>query len=128
MDYLLDTNILIDWFTGGPSQGALEAHLQEPDCRLGTAWICATEFLVKATREEASMLHELVACGDLALHELQGLESAVLVGNYRHRSGLPLPDCMILATAARADATLITRDRELHKSGRRCYKRIEWVE
>lgn len=124
MEYLLDTNILIGWFTTGPAQQFLEREMRATHCLLSTSWICAAEFLVKAGKKESTALLNLFECGDLLLYEVGGVEDLQDVSAIRRRTRLPLPDCIIIATAARHKATLLTHDAELLSKGKRIYSRI----
>lgn len=124
MEYLLDTNVLIDFFSEGAGQPYIEEQLASPQNTLSTAWIAAAEFLVKATRDDAKKLFEVFDAGDLELHELTGTAALLLLGDIRRKTSLPMPDCMILATAKSEGITLLTRDVHLFRSGKKVYPDI----
>lgn len=122
--YLLDTNVLIEWYTQGPSQKYIAQLIEERTSQLGIAWITAIEFFVKANKKERKSLVDLVETGDLLLYEMQGMETAENVGAFRNETGLKIPDCLVLATAKNFDCILLTRDEELARKGKSVYKKI----
>ena len=124
MEYLLDTNILIDWFAEGPSQKFLLQRVKHESCQLSTSWICAAEFLVKAGRKEERALFQLFEAEELRLYDVGGSDTLAQVAGLRRTLSLPLPDCIILATAIRTRATLLSRDEMLCKKAKRVYPNI----
>lgn len=122
MNYLLDTNILIDWYTQGPGQKFISNLIEkEKNLQLGTSWISVIEFLVKATLKEEQTLLGLFEAGDLTLYEINGLEVTLKVSQARRETGLAIPDCIILTTAEAHQAILVTRDQELGKRGKKIW-------
>lgn len=124
MLYLLDTNILIDWFAGGSGQNLILKRLEEPGSQLATAWICAAEFLVKARAKEEKALFNIIQSNDLQLLELTGTETLSLVAEIRQKTQLPLPDTMILATAKHHHATLLTQDQVFLRKAKKYYSKV----
>lgn len=124
MDYLLDTNILIEWFGHGPSQQFLEQQFARADNSFATSWICAAEFLVKAGTKETDALHDLIEAGDLLLYDLSGFDLLDLVSTARRELRLRLPDCIVLATARHYQCTLVTRDGTFAKRSKTFYPQI----
>lgn len=122
--YLLDTNILIDWFAKGPGQDFVAEKIIESSTRLATAWICAAEFLVKARVKEEKALSAIFKSGDLQLLELSGVASLNLVAEVQRKTKLPLPDAIVLATAQHHQATLVTQDRLLLRRSKNCAAKV----
>ncbi len=110
IEWLLDTNVLIEWFVGTPASRKLLELIREERPRLSTSVICAAEFLVKAGEKERDTLQDLVASGEVLLRGLDGWEMASRVARVRAQADLPMPDALILATAVEARGTLVTRD------------------
>ncbi|HJP17485.1 MAG TPA: PIN domain-containing protein [Nitrospinota bacterium] len=118
MNILLDTNIIIDWYTNGPSVSYLEDKVNERGTELSTSIICAIEFLSKAREKEQKSFCSLINQREITLYPLTGLGSANNIAGIRKKTGLTLPDSIILHTASINKCLLITRDKELHQKGR----------
>jgi|TARA_B100001964_G_scaffold115231_1_gene128435 predicted nucleic acid-binding protein len=118
VNILLDTNIIIDWYTNGPSVSYLEDKVNERGTELSTSIICAIEFLSKAREKEQKSFCSLINQREITLYPLTGLGSANNIAGIRKKTGLTLPDSIILHTASINKCLLITRDKELHQKGR----------
>jgi predicted nucleic acid-binding protein len=118
VNILLDTNIIIDWYTHGPSVSYLEDKVNERGTELSTSIICAIEFLSKAREKEQKSFCAFINHRELTPYPLPGLGSAHNIAGIRKKTGLTLPDSIILHTASINKCLLITRDKELHQKGR----------
>jgi predicted nucleic acid-binding protein len=127
MEYLLDTNVIIEWMSNGPSQHFMDTIVVNRQSKLSTAWVCAVEFLVKATTREQELLVRSIENNELHLYELHGLQDLTIASEMRRTTRLPLPDCMIIATAKTHALTIATRDMRLFKEGKKVYPDIVWI-
>ena len=118
MNLLLDTNIIIDWYTHGPSVAYLENKINEEGTELSTSIICAIEFLIKAKKREQQSFYTLVNNFELILYSFSGFDSASLIANICRDQGLKIPDAVIIYTAIENNCCLVTRDKELYQKGR----------
>lgn len=125
--HLWDTNILVDWFARRGSFEEVRAIFMEEGERATISWICAAEFLVKATKSEAAHLNEILLSGELKIVDEFNFSLLEVVAEARRETGLPLPDSIILATAKQQGLTLITRDGELSRRGRGFHRRIKHI-
>lgn len=118
MNLLLDTNIIIDWYTNGPTVSYLEEKINGKGVELSTSIICAIEFLSKAKEKEQKSFCSLITQKEIVLYPLAGLDSANAIAHIRQKTGLTLPDAIILHTASTNNCLLITRDQKLYQKGR----------
>lgn len=119
MNLLLDTNIIIDWYTKGPAVSFLEKKINKKGIELSTSIVCAIEFLSKAMEKEQKSFCSLINQKEIVLYPLSGLNSANAVAHIRQKTGLTLPDSIILHTASIYSCLLVTRDQELYDKGRK---------
>lgn len=119
---VVDTSVLVSYVE---ASDALSRRAQEVlDARLDQPWAAASmtiaEFLVGPARRGETYL----ARGLTILDELQVTELALPAGSgielarLRAGSGLRMPDCCVLLTAQRHDATLATFDVRLAREAR----------
>lgn len=120
--YLLDTNVLIDWIANGSSQKFISQLLEDPKTELGLAWLTIVEFCVKATKREQKYLFDSISSGDITVYELTGLDLAQKTAAIRQKTALKLPDCFILTTAMEYKLLLLTMDKGLIQKGLSVYK------
>ncbi len=117
MHLLLDTNIIIDWYTNGPSVNYIEEHIERGDVVLSTSIICAIEFLIKAQETEYKSFCALVDKGEILLYSFAGCDSAIQIADIQKKTGLKLPDSIIVYIAKKNNCILVTRDGELFNKG-----------
>ncbi|MFH0925047.1 MAG: PIN domain-containing protein [bacterium] len=117
MNLLLDTNIIIDWYTNGPSIPFLEQKINQDDVELSTSVICAIEFLSKAKEKEQQSFSSLISSNEITLYSLSGINSAFNIAIICQKTGLKIPDAIILYTASKNNCLLVTRDKELYQKG-----------
>lgn len=123
--FLLDTNILIDWYSSGPSQRFLEEIItEESGCVLATSWVCALEFLSGATPSEIKFFLKALEQGDVQLYAESEIDSLVEISRLRKITLLKLPDSIILYHAKIHQATIVTRDVEFYKRGKKVYSNM----
>ena len=108
--YLLDTNILIDLAGERHSSRFFERLLGDPQARLATSVLCVAEFMAGANKKEEGFLKEWIQSGELEVFYLDSAEDAFAAGNLRKRNSLNLPDALILTSALRTRAHLLTHD------------------
>lgn len=108
--YLLDTNILIDLAGKKASRAFFETLLEEAQVRLTTSILCIAEYMAGAAKKEEGFLKDWIKSGELEVLFLDSVEDAIAAGNLRKRHSLGLPDALILASALRARAHLLTHD------------------
>ncbi len=116
--YLLDTNILIDLSGPRRSRRFFERVLEEPAARLATSILCAAEYAAGAGGREEDFLKDLIKAGELEILPLDAVEDAFRAGHLRRKDSLGLPDALILTTALRHNAHLLTHDSEFLKKAR----------
>ena len=117
--YLLDTNVLIDLAGEKHSSPFFEGILSEPDARLGTSILCLAEFMAGAGLKEEKFLRRWLDAGELEILCLDAVEDAFLAGDLRKKQGMLLPDALILASAIRLRAHLLTHDGILLKTAKK---------
>ena len=111
MDFLPDSNVLINFFSGlEPDCGFLSKLLQKNKLHLSV--IVIAEILSKATPKEKNDLQELCSIGKI---ETIGENTAVLAGEYRYgyrnkTKKVYLLDCLLAATCKETSTTLITNN------------------
>ena len=118
MNLLLDTNIIIDWYTNGPSVSFLEEKINQGGVELSTSIICAIEFLFKAKEKEQKSFNSIISKKEIILYGLGGIDSANAIADICQRTGLKTRDAIILHAALTNNCVLITRDKEFYQKGR----------
>jgi predicted nucleic acid-binding protein len=113
--YLLDTNVLIDVTGKKKSAAFINKLLDDGPIQLATSVLCLAEFAVGAGRVEEKFIRDWLQSGDLEVLFLDSSELVFAAGNLRKRNGFTMPDALILATALKAKAHLLTQDREFLK-------------
>ena len=113
--YLLDTNLLID--LAGPRGSApfFDRVLNEENVRLGTSILCVAEFMAGAGKRDGKFLLDWIETDELQVVYLDTVDDALRAGDMRRKRGCSLPDALILASALRAKAHLLTHDETLLK-------------
>ena len=119
LNLLLDTNIIIDWYTNGPSSAYLGKWIKETETKLYTSIICAIEFLSKAKRPERDSFYSLINKKEIALYPLIYLHEASAIAEIRTKTGLKTPDAIIVNTAKENKCTLVTRDKEIYEKAKK---------
>lgn len=109
--YLLDTNVLIDLAGARESGPFFGGAIGRGDNRFGTSILCVAEFLAGARVREEKFLLEWIGSEELEIFFLDSVEGAKKAASIRKTHKLALPDALILATAARSGAVLLTHDR-----------------
>lgn len=117
-NYLLDTNILID-FVGPKKSATFFAKHLASDTQLGTSVVCITEFLVRATKAEEYSIIGLVEAGELVIHYFDDLNLSRATAALRRDHKIKLPDALILATALETGSHLLTGDLDLLTKARK---------
>lgn len=116
--YLLDTNVLIDLSGPRHSRGFFERILGESSTRLSTSMLCIAEYAAGAGPGEEAFLKGLIDGGELDVFPIDSIEDALRAGHLRKKDSLGLPDALILMTALRHHAHLLTHDGEFLKKAR----------
>ena len=116
--YLLDTNILIDLAGQKSSRSFFDSLLSERGLRFGTSILCVAEFLSGAQAKEERFLKNWISAGELEVIYLDSVEDAVHAAEFRRKHLLTLPDTLILASAIRTRAHLLTHDKALLNKAR----------
>lgn len=111
-EYLLDSDVLIDWFRGRSRELDLLERLASEGHVLAVNAISVAETFTGFSSDEADAAYEAIDAFDFWVIELP---IAVLAGQYRYSyalRGRPLavPDTLIAAQAIARDATVITRN------------------
>ncbi len=110
--YHLDTNILIDITLHKRSEKFM-LDIAVPSTRLSTSLICISEFLAGARSQENRMLKNLIESGALETIGFSSFKEAQLTADIRRKTGLRLPDAIILSIAIQERAHLLTNDQLL---------------
>ncbi|MCC6271983.1 MAG: PIN domain-containing protein [Deltaproteobacteria bacterium] len=97
------------------SREFFERVMEEPQLRLATSILCVAEFMAGAAAAEEKFLKNWIKSGELEVCYIETLEEGTAAGNLRKRNGIPLPDALILASALRIRAHLLTHDEEFLK-------------
>lgn len=108
--YLIDTNILIDLAGKRQSTPFFDRLIDEPGLRLGTHILCLAEYMAGASSHEEAFLNKWLESGELEIIYLDAIDDAIRAGKWRRQYSLTLPDALILASAARFKAHLLTND------------------
>ena len=108
--YLLDTNILIDLAGEKSSKTFFEGLLEDPGVRLGTSILSIAEFAAGAGPQEEKFLKDWLQTEELEVICLDTVEDAFRAGELRRKHSLTLADALILASAVRERAHLLTHD------------------
>ncbi len=108
--YLLDTNILIDLAGKRDSHPFFERLMEDPHLRLATSILCIAEYMAGASSKEEHFLKNWIKSGELEVFYLDSIEDAMAAGNLRKRNAMNLPDALILVSALRTRAHLLTHD------------------
>ena len=116
--YLLDTNILIDLAGARHSHRFFDEILDEPGLRVGTSVLCVAEYMAGAGVKEGKFLKDWITADELEVLYLDSVEDAYRAAEFRKRQSLTLPDALILASALRTRAHLLTNDQLLLKKAR----------
>lgn len=116
--YFLDTNILIDLAGEKASGPFFERALQEGDLRLATSILSVAEFMAGAGGKEEKFLRDWIKAGELDVIFIDSTEEAFRAGEFRRKQGLTLPDALIMLSALRVRAHLLTRDDALLKKAK----------
>lgn len=116
--YLLDTNILIDVAGKKKSAPFFNQLLDNGPFQLSTSVLCLAEFSAGAGRIDEKFIRDWLKSGELEVLFLDSPELALAGGNLRKRNDLTLPDALILATALKVRAHLLTQDREFLKKAK----------
>jgi predicted nucleic acid-binding protein len=116
--YLLDTNILIDVAGKKKTAPYFNKLLDQGGIQLATSVLCLAEFSAGAGKIEESFLKSWLKSGELEVLFLDSSELAFAAGNLRKRNELTLPDALILATALKARAHLLTQDQGFLKKAK----------
>lgn len=116
--YLLDTNILIDLAGPRISGAFFEEILEEPELQLATSILCVAEFMAGAGVREEKFLKEWIQRDELEVFSLDSMEDAIKAGSLRKKHSITLPDALILATALRFKAHLLTHDQPFLKKAK----------
>jgi predicted nucleic acid-binding protein len=111
-EYLLDSDVLIDWLKGKRPEVELLERLASERHALAVNAISVAETFAGFSADEVDQVYRLVKGFDYWVIELP---VAILAGQYRNhyaRRGRPLavPDTLIAAQAVARDATVITRN------------------
>jgi predicted nucleic acid-binding protein len=123
--FLLDTNILIDWYSNGPSQGFLGKVIsEEKDFILTTSWICAAEFLCGADSIETKFFLKAIESGEVSLYIENEMDSLLEISLLRKKTLLKLPDSIILYHAKIHRAIILTRDVDFYRRGKKVYSHM----
>ena len=119
-NYLLDTNIVIEWFAGGPSQKHIESLLKatEGETFFYISFITVFEFLIKADTKSETRFLNIIDSNEWAVLYFDDIRELKLASRISKDAGLSIPDAIILGSAKLLKATLLTRDKDLHKKGR----------
>lgn len=110
--YHLDTNILVD-ITLHKHTMSFMAQLATPHTTLATSLICISEFLVGANSQESRVLRKLIESGEIETVGFDSFKEAQVTADIRRKTGLKLPDAIILSTAIQHKAHLLTNDKIL---------------
>jgi predicted nucleic acid-binding protein len=116
--YLLDTNILIDVAGKKKTAPFFNELLNQGGVQLSTSVLCLAEFSAGAGRVEENFIKNWLQTGELEVLYLDSWELALAGGNLRKRKEFTLPDALILATALKARAHLLTQDRDFLKKAK----------
>lgn len=111
-EYLLDSDVLIDWLRGKPREAELLERLASAGHVLAVNAISIAETFTGVLPDEAGQAYESVKGFDFWVIEIS---DAILAGRYRSeyaRRGqkLAVPDTLIAAQAVTRNATVITRN------------------
>lgn len=123
---LLDTNIIIDWFSGGPSQKILNEYINKEKVSLFISFISVIEFLSKADNNAEKILTKVIQSNELTVIYIDSIEILKGIASIRVKTGLKIPDAIILSSARENDLLLMTRDKELYNKGSKCC-RIKYI-
>lgn len=110
--YHLDTNILVDLTIHKHSAHFFKTNTS-PHTRLATSLICLSEFIVGANSQENRMLKALIDSGAIETVGFTTFKEAQITADIRKKTGLKLPDAIILSTAIQKQAHLLTNDQKL---------------
>ncbi len=108
----LDTNIIIDLVLAKRTliyfkeSGTIESDL-------ATSLVCVAEFLTGANSQEKRTLRQWIDSNELAIIGFSSFKEAQLTADIRRKTGLRLPDAIILSTAIQEKAHLLTNDQLL---------------
>ena len=116
--YLLDTNILIDVTGKKKTAPFFNKLLDQGGVHLATSVLCLAEFSAGAGKMEEKFIKDWLESGELEVLFLDSWELALAGGNLRKRNDLTLPDALILATALKVRAHLLTQDLEFLKKAK----------
>lgn len=108
--YLIDTNILIDLAGKRQSAPFFDRLIDEPGLRLSTHILCVAEYMAGASSHEETFLNKWLESGELEVIYLDAIDDGMRAGKWRKQYSLTLPDALILASAARFKAHLLTND------------------
>jgi predicted nucleic acid-binding protein len=111
--YFLDTNVLIDLSSARKTRPFFERLLETGRLRLGTSLLCLAEYFAGAGPDEDRFLKNWIATGELEVFFLDSMEDAVHAAELRRKRSLLMPDALILASAVRHRAHLLTHDANL---------------
>jgi predicted nucleic acid-binding protein len=120
--YFLDTNILIDLIGKKQSRFFLERALNEAGTKLGTSILSVAEFMVGAHAKERDLLEMFLDSEEIEVVPLDSVDLAKNAARLRKEHFLTLPDALILASAIRQEAHLLTHDTDLLKKAKRFLK------
>lgn len=113
MNYLPDTNILVNYFRGKDPERDLFTKVISSN-NLYISVITIAEILAGAPDQEVKDLHELLSASNVVV---ANQEVAAIAGNYRRQFSrktkkVYLMDCFIAASCKSQNLTLITNDKK----------------
>jgi predicted nucleic acid-binding protein len=113
--YLLDTNVLISWFSRDGDSAKLAALISQPETRLFTSIICLAEFLAGCSPEDESMMKAIIDSGEIGIINFDSAAMAQNAARLRKSLNVKLPDAIVAATAKHRNLILFTLDKDLVK-------------
>ncbi len=111
--FLLDTNVLIDYFSARLTRPFFDDVFQAGSHRLMTSVICVAEYCAGADLKQEGLLEKWILSGELLMAYVDQYNDAQKAGALRRLHQLKLPDALILSSAIRENACLLTHDQNL---------------
>lgn len=115
--YHLDTNILID-ITSYKRSEAFMNNIAIMSTHLATSLVCISEFFVGANSHEKRELRHLIENDAIETVNFNSFKEAQLAADIRRKTGLKLPDAIILSTAIQHKAHLLSNDKILSEKAK----------
>jgi predicted nucleic acid-binding protein len=109
---VLDTNAIIDIFTGLTPLQSFKEALKDTEQLVSVITEIELLSFPRITEEQETRIKRLLAEMQIVPLTSEIKDTAIA---YRRKTNKKLPDSIIVATSIVSNATLLTRDKELHK-------------